>query len=272
MKGLLVRVGIDQTTVSGGWNAPVDAKTWRFVYVPIRDATYNDSGYIDGGERVYQSEVSPALAEFGRECGDPKGTAFQLPTHLSQQPMHLDPDFLTLTYGDSQTRGRKLIELDSGDFIAFYASLMPLPGQRSPWNGKLVYALIGFYELKGKPLDASVIPDADRSLNAHTRWARIHEGDIVAHGLEGASGLFDQCIPIGEWRNRAYRVRVDLLSEWGGLDITDGFIQLSPRLFEFDYPRRFRDWLEREFMNRKIRVHREQYQVPKRKATSEASR
>jgi hypothetical protein len=34
MKGLLVRIGVDQAY--GGWNAPVDADG-QFVYVPIRD-------------------------------------------------------------------------------------------------------------------------------------------------------------------------------------------------------------------------------------------
>ena len=32
MKGVLVRIGVDQAY--GGWNAPVDAEG-RFVYVPI---------------------------------------------------------------------------------------------------------------------------------------------------------------------------------------------------------------------------------------------
>ena len=35
MKGVLVRVGIDQA--SGGWNAPVAPRTGAFVYVPIPD-------------------------------------------------------------------------------------------------------------------------------------------------------------------------------------------------------------------------------------------
>ena len=35
MRGVLVRVGIDQAF--GGWNAPVDPDTHEFVYVPIPD-------------------------------------------------------------------------------------------------------------------------------------------------------------------------------------------------------------------------------------------
>lgn len=33
MKGLLVRIGVDQAY--GGWNAPVHLGTHEFVYVPI---------------------------------------------------------------------------------------------------------------------------------------------------------------------------------------------------------------------------------------------
>ena len=35
MRGLLIRVGIDQAY--GGWNAPIDPMTGEFVYVPIPD-------------------------------------------------------------------------------------------------------------------------------------------------------------------------------------------------------------------------------------------
>ena len=32
---------------------------------------------------------------------------------------------------------------------------------------------------------------------------------------------------LGEWRDRAYRVRKDLLKTWGGLSVNDGYIQRS---------------------------------------------
>ena len=57
MRGLLVRVGIDQTPEYGGWNAPVNTQTWRFMSVPIRDSTYNDASYVENGERIYGKEV-----------------------------------------------------------------------------------------------------------------------------------------------------------------------------------------------------------------------
>lgn len=100
MRGLLVRVGIDQTPEYGGWNAPLNTQTWRFMSVPIRDSTYNDSGYIENGERIYGKEVVAELATFSAECNCINHSSFQLPARLHDEPMHLDPDFLQLTYGD----------------------------------------------------------------------------------------------------------------------------------------------------------------------------
>ena len=35
MKGILLRVGCDQTEIGGRWNAPFDLKTGDYAYVPI---------------------------------------------------------------------------------------------------------------------------------------------------------------------------------------------------------------------------------------------
>jgi Nucleotide modification associated domain 3 len=256
MRGLLVRVGIDQTSAYGGWNAPVNTQSRRYVYVPIKDSSYNDSGYIDGGERVYGREVTAALAAFGSECDDTDNVCFQLPGHLHDEPMHLDPDFLSLTYGDDSKRGRKLKEFEEDDFIAFYASLQPICG------GHLVYALIGLFVLSAPPIDVADVPISQRTFNAHTRWNTLKHGDFVVIGKPEQSGLFERCLPIGEFRDRAYRVRQDLLTEWGGLGVTNGWIQRSANLPEFTYPQRFKDWL----VNQNIRLDRAQYQVAPRKA------
>jgi Nucleotide modification associated domain 3 len=176
MRGLLVRVGIDQTPEYGGWNAPVDTRSWRFVFVPISDSSYNDSGYIDGGKRVYGREVTDSLAGFGRECGDADNACFQLLTPLYDEPMHLDPDFLTQTYGDDAKRGRKLREFNEGDFIAFYASLRPIREDhwatvRKSCQDRLVYALIGLFVLPARPTEVSQVPTSERLFNAQD-WGR----------------------------------------------------------------------------------------------------
>ncbi len=63
-------------------------------------------------------------------------------------------------------------------------------------------------------------------------------------GRVGSSGRLQRCLPIGEYRDRAYRVRRDLLEEWGGLSVKDGYLQRSARLPRFLDPHRFMGWLE----------------------------
>jgi len=250
MRGLLVRVGIDQTY--GGWNAPVNTATGRFVFVPIQDRSYNDGNYFENGRRVYHEEVTTALANFAIECGDRAGRCFRLPLRLHNEPMHLDPDFLLLTYGDDTRRGRTLKELKEDDFIAFYSSLRPLDG------GKLVYALIGILVLSGTPVRACQIPDVRRLCNAHTRWKTVQAEDIVAFGKEEQSGMFERCVPIGEFREGAYRVRKNVLEEWGDINVKNGWLQRSANLPEFKSPTTFKNWLGK----RNVRLGRAQYQLP----------
>ena len=137
---------------------------------------FNDASYVTNGERVYGKEVNAELARFGVGCGVPAQDRFLLPFRLHNEPMHLDPDFLHLTYGDDPRRGRRLKEFKEDDFIAFYSSLQPLQG------GKLVYALIGLFVLAGSPIRASEIADPQRLCNEHTRWKNVKVGDIVAFG------------------------------------------------------------------------------------------
>ena len=219
MNGLLVRVGIDST--DGGWNAPVRMASDEFAYVTITEA----KPLRQGMARRYD-EFNQALEPFG-EC---------LPEALCCQPTHLDPDFDHLTYGDQGQRGRRVSSLGRGDLIAFFAALRPMDGPARP----LVYALIGLYVI-AELVPARAVPQSRWAENAHTR--RVPgETDIVIRARPGVSGRLRRCLPIGELRDRAYRVRHDLLEAWGGLDIRDGFIQRSVRLPAFVDADRFYRW------------------------------
>ena len=241
MNGLLVRVGIDGTKEYGGWNAPVDPYG-RFVFVPISDESYVPAtGYIEGGRRDY-GEVIPVLQNFAKRCGSENLPSWQLPEGLYDKPMHLDPDFLKLTYGDMGNRGRKLENLKEDDFLIFYSGLRPQSGDH------LVYALIGVFVLAGRPRRIHEIPRQEWVHNAHTRWAELPEesDNIVVQGKPGCSGVFEQCIPIGEWRESAYRVKEELLQAWGGLGVKNGWIQRSANLPEFSDSSRFWAWLQEQ--------------------------
>ena len=220
MKGILVRIGIDAT--SGRWNAPVDPRSGRYVYVPIPEEPL----LVRQGLCRDYDELVPALRDFG----------VKFPEHLLGRPMHLDPDFDHLTFGDRHPRDIPLRALDPGDFIAFYA------GMRSiyPEDRTLVYALIGFYEVD-EVLPVASVPPGRWIENAHSRRTG-NPRDTIVRARPGRSGRLARCLPIGEYRTGAYRVRCDLLATWGGLTVRDGYLQRSGRIPSFRDPERFRAW------------------------------
>ncbi len=219
MNGLLVRVGIDST--DGGWNAPMLLASGKFAYITITET----KPLRDGMARCY-NEFQPVLKPFRQS----------LPEALHGQPTHLDPDFDRLTYGDQGQRGRRVASLQGGDLLAFFAALRPVDGPARP----LVYALIGLYVI-GELVPARAIPQSHWAENAHTR--RVPgDTDIVVRARPSVSGRLRRCLPIGELRRGAYRVRNDLLEAWGGLDIKDGFIQRSVHLPAFRDADRFYRW------------------------------
>ena len=124
MKAILVRIGIDMSC--GEWNAPVDPRTRRFVYVPIPDG--HKKKYTPGNARSYQ-EVTAPLLNFARSCGT---SGLRCPDALMQRRMHLDPDFEHLTYGDNGLRrGARIAQLAADDLLVFYAALRSIDGPRA---------------------------------------------------------------------------------------------------------------------------------------------
>jgi hypothetical protein len=223
VKGILVRVGIDLT--AGGWNAPVDPDTFEFAYVPIPDRAQRE------GLATPYASVSGALARFPQA---------RLPAALRRRPMHLDPDFAHLTYGDDGARrGRSLTALAPGDLVAFFAGLRPI----RPIAHRLLYALVGLYRV-AEVVPASSVPESRWSENAHTRRSRRGPTDVVVRADPSRSGRLRRCIPIGEWRDGCYRVRPDLLERWGHLSCRDGYLQRSAVPPSFRDPSRFLAWLE----------------------------
>lgn len=235
MRATLVRIGIDQAY--GAWNAPMDPSTNEFVYVPIPE-----------GSKVLQhphlattfASVEPALARFARARGDVAPGLVTLPAALAGAATHLDPDFEQLTYGDNgERRGKAITTFEHGDVIVFYAGLRPI----RPCAHRLVYALVGLYRVAAVAR-VSDFPRARWHENAHLRRAKARPSDVVVHADPARSGRLRRCIPIGEYRNGAYRVRRDLLEAWGGLSCKDGFIQRSAVPPRFNDAARFLAWFE----------------------------
>lgn len=226
MNALLVRVGADLSSGGGRWNGVVDSESREFVYVAIPE----EHPVRPGMERPY-SALAPSLRRFGSA----------LPNHLACKYMHLDPDFEHLTYGDQGERAKQIRAcLCVGDLIVFYAGLRDI----QPARDELVYAIIGLLQIDRFEAAADVKP-ADRDRNAHSR--RVLEPgsrDLIVQGRGEMSGRLRCCLPIGQYRDRAYRVRADLLETWGGLSVRDGYLQRSARLPRFLDPTRFILWFE----------------------------
>jgi hypothetical protein len=232
MRAYLVRVGVDQAF--GGWNAPVDPRTNEFVYVPIPEISAQQPGLATPYELV-----RPALARFAEAHSDAPPRAVELPAELARGNMHLDPDFGALSYGDTERRGRDLANLGPGDFVAFYAGLRPV----TAYAHALVYALIGLYRV-GEVVRLGTVPQTRWHENAHTRRSDHRATDVIVRADPHASGRLRKCVPIGEFREGAYRVARDVLDTCGGLSCRDGYLQRSavpPRLLD---PARFLAWLD----------------------------
>lgn len=231
MNGLLVRVGADQTQEGGHWHGLVDSTTWKFAYVPIPEKRAIRKGL----EKPYQL-TAQALERF----------RVGLPPHLDGRPMHLDPDFYHLTYGDSSQRAEQIkSKVRPGDLLVFYAGFRNIADLRNITAKKeLVYAIIGLYVVESI-VPACEVPAADWDINAHTRRL-LPKGatDIVVRGQPGVSGRLEQCLPVGKYRDRAYRVRREILKEWGGLSVKNGYLQRSARLPVFCDATRFYDWFK----------------------------
>jgi hypothetical protein len=214
VKAILVRVGVDQAY--GAWNAPVNPETGAFVYVPIPDSPAK--AYTPANMRGF-AEIDAPLADFAVKNAV---SGLRCPESLRQRNMHLDPDFENLTYGDNgKRRGSAIAKLASDDLLVFYAGMRSITPPR-----KLQYALVGLFVIQGV-VPAIEVPPERRHENAHTRWTEISENDVVVRGKPGLSGRFNRSIPIGEWRDNAYRVCRDLEESWGGLTVKNGYIQRS---------------------------------------------
>jgi len=233
MRAILVRIGVDHAY--GAWNAPVNPATCQFVFVPIPDGPKKT--YAAGFARKYD-EMDAPLTQFATDCDIPH---LRRPDLLLHGNMHLDPDFEYLTYGDNgKRRGAEIAKLQPNDLLVFYAGLRSIVPPK-----KLLYALVGLYVVE-EVVPAVTVPADRRHENAHTRWTDISASDIVVRGKRGVSGRFERCIPIGEFRDRSYRVRRDIEAAWGGLSVKNGYIQRSAVPPVFRDAAKFYGWLQHQ--------------------------
>ena len=94
---------------------------------------------------------------------------------------------------------------------------------------------------------AKDLPESEWHRNAHTRRELAADADdVVVVAQVHLSGRLSRCLPIGDYRDRAYRVRKELLDEWGDISANNGYLQRSavfPRLLD---PEKFLAWFKRQ--------------------------
>ncbi|MDS0474722.1 hypothetical protein [Natrinema sp. 1APR25-10V2] len=198
MTVVLAGIGADSTNL--GALAPL-YDDGRFEYVPIP-------------EKTRETTESETLGSWQLRAGD--GVAADLTTRITPQPvrggtetvtgdalaswpLHHDPNFDALTYGEHRTSGyvSRLRALESGDVVGFYAGL------RRPDGDRAHRYLIGYFTVDDVVVVGPETSADEREAilranpnNAHAKRAR--EGDlylekpVVIVGGREPGGLFER--------------------------------------------------------------------------------
>lgn len=214
----MLRIAIDST--SGGALGPI-FEDGSFEYIPIPE------GFDSKETRTYRKTI-------GR-CGEPLSTF--LPRFIADSAIHYDPEFETCTYGDPTTKRGRLLRLEQGDLLLFYAGLSPYKNNKFE---KALY-IIGFFVVE-KVLDFNKIPCDDweayynlYSNNAHIKREEDPVDLVIVIGNKNQSKLLDKAIRISQKRlnkeGRAYHAVSDEMEKLLGIS---GSIQRSstPRVIE----------------------------------------
>jgi hypothetical protein len=127
LKIALLRVGIDSGC--GGMQGPL-FRDGSFEFIPIPDDRMLDS-------RTYGNR----LGRSGRSFAEFFSTGRQ--QRMTNQPMHVDPEFETFTYGDPTSPKNGLCHLAKGDLLIFYAGLQGFDFESPP-----ALYIIGYFEVE----------------------------------------------------------------------------------------------------------------------------
>ena len=130
----------------------------RFEFTPIREEypSYSSDFLTLADLKQFYAPERPLMNLFPQMSASGK------------MPVHDDPEFATLTYGDNVRHKRSLLELQEGDFLFFLARLVPYAGRFHP--KKAIFALIGYLEIAER-IDSLAEVRPDFSRNAHVlRW------------------------------------------------------------------------------------------------------
>jgi hypothetical protein len=157
VKVALLRVGIDSGC--GGMQGPL-FRDGTFEFIPIPDDRLLD-------DRTYanmRGRTGRSLVEFFPSRRQQR---------MANQPMHVDPEFETFTYGDPTPPKKGLRHLTKGDLLIFYAGLEGFDFESPP-----ALYIIGYFEVELAGLATEFSDAAIRrnfARNFHVRHRALFE-------------------------------------------------------------------------------------------------
>jgi hypothetical protein len=185
MNVVLLRVGID--TASGGALGPLFADG-SFEFIPIPDR------WGPGGLGVDARTYGNVRGRHGRFLAEYLPLAW-----MRQQPMHMDPEFDTYTYGDPTRPKAGLRHLVGGDLLVFYAGLMGYDCDRPPG----LY-IVGYFEVELADRATALGTETVRTrfgANFHVMHPEVfadQQDRLVLVKGSPASRLLEHAVPISE--------------------------------------------------------------------------
>ena len=210
MTVLLVGVGADTTNTRPTPSVYADD---RFDYVPIPDAheSTEDKRYGNATLRHRDVPLDDYLDQVQRDGAWHRDFA--------EFPLHHDPNFEALTFGDPNKTRSQLLELDPGDLLAFYAGLV-----REDTSTPIHRYLVGYFTVESvtdfdslSPAELEAVVETHRR-NAHVKQYRASDdperlaGLVIASGDESEpGGLLDRAVEISERRENGHYY---LTEEW----------------------------------------------------------
>ncbi|MEF8859491.1 MAG: hypothetical protein V5A38_11290 [Halolamina sp.] len=227
----LLGVGADSTNASP---TPPLYPDGRFEYIPIPESQ-GPEGTVE--TRTYDSSPlryrdAPMADYLDAIVPDPnEGTQFT-GAQLADWPLHHDPNFEALTYGETTSRGsytKILRTLEPGDLVAFYTGLRSDAAYRHRYiiGYFTVAELIDFQRVErdGRELSFSDFPAPEQDALMHEHCENAHakrfeatgeiaanDGLVIVEGTE-PGGLLDEAFRISQHGGGGHHYLTDELQE-----------------------------------------------------------
>ena len=227
MTVVLAGVGADSTNV--GALAPL-YDDGRFEYVPIPEKTREttEAETFGSWELRYDDRVAADLTNRINPQPVRDGETVVTGAALESWPLHRDPNFAALTYGEHRgSYVSRLADLEAGDVVGFYAGL------RRPGGERAHRYLIGYFTVDRVDLITPETPEDERERlleahdeNAHAKRARggrLYREEKTVALVDGREhgGLFERDpIRISDYYVREgnvqaqYYLREEIESAW----------------------------------------------------------